>query len=119
LEFPNNNININTNNNDAFVSACKNGYIEIATLLASLDNNLKLTIIDNKINIWYIQIDKPKDIKKIDSNLIETCPICLENTCNIITNCNHQICDKCYQLTHTTQLCFMCRQIIHTYYTIL
>jgi hypothetical protein len=108
---------MNRCDNAAFRLACENGHTEIALLLSSLDSNLELTVINNKIINWSINI-RPKNAKNINSNLIEMCAICLEKRSNILTSCNHQLCIDCLQHTYTIDICFMCRQNIDEYFLI-
>jgi hypothetical protein len=49
------------------------------------------------------------------SDIIEDCPVCLENKKMIILKCNHKMCNDCwYHITNNIEnLCPLCRNLNH------
>ena len=120
------NTNIEIDDNIGFIEACQYNNIEVINWFLEKDNikyyveiennlvkNYKITKCNNKCNKYNHNI-----------NEITICPICDDNISNIITNCNHQFCDKCILLWIYTKkidkisLCPYCRSEIKCCYNI-
>ncbi len=109
-------IDISAKDNYAFREICKDNQIQIAQWFVSISPDYHITIINDTISSYYVVktipcIPLPDDITPPK----ESCPICYENNCNIITNCNHFYCDACIQ-TYTGKNCPMCRNMSVKYF---
>jgi hypothetical protein len=135
------NIDITFNNHRAFKNACKLDNIYIAEILASMNPDYVLNILDDRIESWYIRdkyikslelLEKDdKNYDKVLSNLTIPsiylnrvyeleCPVCYEKNNIIKTNCNHHICLYCilknYKLTNNFDCC-LCRSSIQLHFS--
>lgn len=116
-------INIRAIKDDAFISSCKIGHIDIAKWLASLCSDyiitqispkIKFTIIEREIKLL-IEIDNPKKYAVKNDNC-EDCLICLTKEHYMIKlSCMHWYCIGCfkyYMKQKTNQKCCYCQQYI-------
>jgi len=111
------NINYKINNHEIFYYVCEHNYYEIALYLQELNNELyKVQLNDDENEIICYHVNK---ILNIEGTLfitnIEKCPICLDEDCSTITDCNHQFCENCLKKINDKNhsfLCPLCRKSI-------
>jgi ankyrin repeat protein len=110
-------IDIYSNNDQAFYEACERGSIDVIDTLQKYDRKNKyfLECENNKIIKW--NINEKLEFKIINKE-IEECPICMENVCVIISDCEHQLCQKCFRHMKSIKVCHMCRNNINNFFYI-
>lgn len=103
-----NNINYSINNHEIFYYVCEHQYTEIALFIKNLNPELyKVIIKDNEIESF--SVNKILNIEGFkDINIVEKCPICLENDSKLITECNHQYCSDCLKNLNDKNYNFLC-----------
>ena len=104
--------------------ACKNGLVEVAKWLCTLNSSYHIQIENNKITTYYIDkllpIDNTKTIllSEIDDERRE-CSVCYEGV-TIQTKCGHNFCESCISKHYCiSNLCPYCRKTITMFYRIL
>jgi hypothetical protein len=113
LKIPNNNIIINNTYDDIFDHVCDMDIIDIATILNEYNENYIFEIEDDEIKHWFIKMTQEYD--KIN---IEICPVCMDKSSSIITDCSHQLCKDCYYEIKETEIfhvCHVCENYVKKY----
>jgi ankyrin repeat protein len=102
-------------NDYSFRYACENGHLEVAKWLQILFP-YRYKLISNTlepIQIIYTILQNIKINGTKYEHLLEKCPICWENNCDIISICNHSYCKKCISHWLSTDTCCpICRKDI-------
>jgi len=115
LETPQYNINIRFNYDKCFIMACKSNFVDLAFYLSTYCDDYSVCKKHNTL-CWEIKqpiVFKNENLKK---EIMEECPVCFENTCDIITDCDHQICLSCFKKMNNK--CHICRNLIKTVYKV-
>ena len=92
-----NTINIQACNHEAFIHACRNGHLPIVSWLASiLPHVYEFNIIryDRITHVIHFSLLNMQN-KTIQQDNIIQCPLCMEQTANVVTICEHQFCSDC------------------------
>ena len=109
------NLDIKVDNDYCMVSCIENEHFDLVDWILEIEPERYNVIYNEEFNeILSFEINKKLIIEqnKIVSNIIE-CPICYENTSNIVTCCEHQFCYKCfseYYKKNTNINCPYCRK---------
>lgn len=111
-------VKIKSNNHEAFINSCESNNIEIAEWLAELNSEYTLEIENNFITNYFInKIVYLYGKINLSENNIENCPICYDEKSEIITDCRHQYCKRCFidyinskNIEYEEVPCPMCRK---------
>lgn len=108
-----------SSNNYIFINACSQNNIDLAKLLCEIrPRGYYVNIIDNEIVefeiITSLVINK-KIEKKLINKDIDICSICLFETSNVYTSCQHQFCHTCLDNHYSVNniRCPICRRDNH------
>jgi ankyrin repeat protein len=126
------NIEVDYLNYSIFINTCKHGQLQVAQWLYSLHPEVNIEnvirqmyILDpyftnnSEVVLWLRSI-QPELLEQQNvkyTRIIETCPICNEHKCNVITCCNHAFCKECLSTWYTQKKnCPYCRENQDTMY---
>jgi hypothetical protein len=124
-------------NYSIFINTCKKGQLQVAQWLYSLHPEVNIENVIRIIGVDSRNIDADINMmrwlqsvlfnRRTDSlleqitvkyaRIIETCPICNEQKCNVITCCNHAFCKECLSTWYMQKKnCPYCRENQDTMY---
>jgi hypothetical protein len=105
-----NDIDITVDNDYCFINACKNDFVDLCIWIRSLLPERYNFIINNEeYIIETYNINKILVITETKENEnVEECFICIDNTCNVISSCNHQYCFTCIEKLYKMSTCLAC-----------
>ena len=95
-------LDIHAVNDFAFNAACRENCIEIARWLRSIRPNQFFFVIRKCVIIEW-KVMKTLIINEnriVEREKIRQCPICMDRQASIITNCEHQYCQPCFQILY-------------------
>lgn len=93
-----------------FINVCTRQYTEVAIWLTSIYPDKYIIVCDNSVIIEFYIIEYLSRTGTISLQTIDTCSICMLETSDTLTNCNHQFCYNCInQWYNTKKNCPMCR----------
>jgi hypothetical protein len=142
-------LDLSFNDNIIFKDACINGNMELIKWIFKIIPDISVYSVNNYIcinnstlfktsitnwinlhndkyhlliidNIFKCKLKLKIKFEFRDMDDIETCIICMENMCDIITNCNHQFCMECivkFYNKNNEFFCPMCRKMENLFFS--